>query len=164
MDGGTNLSVLPVGTGGTVAALIRRAIESYSSPGELVIDPMCGSGATVVEAVMLGRRAIGVELDFQRASFAAGEAVSARSAGARGQALVMPGDARCLGHGLCDDMLGTAALVLTSARLASPGARAQILEACERMLAPDGHIVLVVRNLRQAPELVDLTQQLRAAA
>lgn len=33
-------------------------IEKYTKPGELVIDPMCGSGTTGVEAVILKRRCI----------------------------------------------------------------------------------------------------------
>ena len=43
--------------------LARRAIESYSEPGDLVVDPMCGIGTTLVEASDLGRRAVGVELE-----------------------------------------------------------------------------------------------------
>lgn len=43
-------------------ALARRAIETYSDPGDLVVDPMCGIGTTLVEAADLGRRAAGVEL------------------------------------------------------------------------------------------------------
>src|ERR1700692_1665626 len=44
-------------------ALARRAVETYSDPGGLVVDPMCGMGTTLVEAIDLGRRAIGVELE-----------------------------------------------------------------------------------------------------
>lgn len=44
-------------------ALARKAIETYSDPGALVADPMCGIGTTLVEAVHLGRRAVGVELE-----------------------------------------------------------------------------------------------------
>jgi site-specific DNA-methyltransferase (cytosine-N4-specific) len=31
-------------------------------PGELVVDPYCGSGTTLVESVLLGRRAVGIDL------------------------------------------------------------------------------------------------------
>jgi hypothetical protein len=38
-----------------------RLIESFSQPGDVVLDPFCGSGTVVVEARLLGRRAIGVD-------------------------------------------------------------------------------------------------------
>lgn len=43
--------------------LVRFAISHYSRPGQLVLDPMAGSGTTVVEARLLGRSAIGYDLD-----------------------------------------------------------------------------------------------------
>lgn len=47
--------------GKMLPALARTVIERYSSPGDLVIDPMCGIGTTLVEAIHLARRAVGVE-------------------------------------------------------------------------------------------------------
>ncbi|MEM4384715.1 MAG: DNA methyltransferase, partial [Candidatus Caldarchaeum sp.] len=38
----------------------RNLILKYTKPGELVLDQMCGSGTTLVEAKLLGRNAIGV--------------------------------------------------------------------------------------------------------
>lgn len=38
-------------------------IERYSSPGETVFDPMCGIGTVLVEAIRLGRHAIGVDCE-----------------------------------------------------------------------------------------------------
>ena len=38
-------------------------IERLSKPGEVVFDPMFGSGTTILEAVRLGRNAIGCDID-----------------------------------------------------------------------------------------------------
>ena len=38
-------------------------IRRLSDPGDLVLDPMLGSGTTLVEALRLGRRAVGCDID-----------------------------------------------------------------------------------------------------
>lgn len=38
-------------------------IENLTEPGEIVLDPMMGSGTTLLEASLLNRRAIGVDID-----------------------------------------------------------------------------------------------------
>lgn len=43
--------------------LARRIIRAYSRRGDLVVDPMCGSGTTIVEAARLHRRAVGVDVE-----------------------------------------------------------------------------------------------------
>jgi len=43
--------------------LPRVFIEELTEPGEVVLDPMMGSGTTLVEALLCGRRAIGCDLD-----------------------------------------------------------------------------------------------------
>jgi DNA modification methylase len=43
--------------------LARFGIENYSQPGSTVLDPMAGSGTTLVEARLLGRNAIGYDID-----------------------------------------------------------------------------------------------------
>jgi site-specific DNA-methyltransferase (cytosine-N4-specific) len=41
----------------------RVLIESFSEPGDVVLDPMCGSGTTAVEAIALGRRAVATDIN-----------------------------------------------------------------------------------------------------
>ena len=41
--------------------VFSELIAHYSFPGELILDPFCGGGTTVVESMKLGRRAIGVD-------------------------------------------------------------------------------------------------------
>lgn len=43
--------------------LARQAILDYSSEGELVLDPMAGSGTVALEAALLKRRSVAVDLD-----------------------------------------------------------------------------------------------------
>lgn len=50
--------------------IARTAIERYSNPGEVVLDPMCGIGTTLVEAIGLGRNAYGVDLETEWARLA----------------------------------------------------------------------------------------------
>jgi modification methylase len=80
-------------------ALARRAIESYSEPGDLVVDPMCGIGTTLVEASDLGRRAVGVELEDRWARLASANLdLLHGERPTRSLALVAEGDARALAH------------------------------------------------------------------
>ncbi len=76
--------------------LARRAIGAYSEPGQLVVDPMCGIGTTLVEAIHLGRDALGIELEPRWASLASANLARAREQGARGRAGVIEGDTRQL--------------------------------------------------------------------
>lgn len=78
-------------------ALASRAIETYSDPGDLVIDPMCGIGTTLVEAAQLGRRAVGVELEPRWAKLAVANLDHVHGGGrTRSLAKVIEGDARQL--------------------------------------------------------------------
>jgi DNA modification methylase len=94
--------------------LARRAILAYSDVGDLVLDPMCGIGTSVIEAVYLGRRAIGVELEPRWVAVSAANLCLARDQGATGHGLVTRGDARGLGRGLLDERQGTVQLILSS--------------------------------------------------
>ncbi len=43
--------------------LPRKFIEGLTEPGDVVLDPMAGSGTTVVEALLAGRRGLGFDID-----------------------------------------------------------------------------------------------------
>jgi modification methylase len=77
-------------------ALARRAVESYSDPGDLVVDPMCGIGTTLIEASDLGRRAFGIELEARWAALATVnlDHLHGDDERARARAHVAKGDAR----------------------------------------------------------------------
>ena len=92
----------------------QRAIATYTKPGDLVLDPMAGIGSTLVEAVHLGRDAIGVEYEPQWADLGRANIAYARSQGATGHGEVVCGDARH-GTSVVDPAGGDlVALVLTS--------------------------------------------------
>jgi DNA modification methylase len=48
--------------GATPSYVIWNALQRYSNPGDLVVDPMCGSGTTLDVARDLGRRGRGFDL------------------------------------------------------------------------------------------------------
>lgn len=43
--------------------LVQFALDDYTKPGDIVIDPMVGSGTSLVEAKIHGRNAIGFDID-----------------------------------------------------------------------------------------------------
>ena len=43
--------------------LPRYLISKYSKLGDVVLDPMCGSGTTLLESILQNRHAIGVDID-----------------------------------------------------------------------------------------------------
>jgi SAM-dependent methyltransferase len=95
-------------------AIAAEAITRYTQPGDLVADPMCGIGTTLVEAIHLGRHAAGVEFEARWARLAAANIAHARRQGAAGTAEVYHGDARQLPAVLPGRLAGRVALVITS--------------------------------------------------
>jgi len=69
-------------------ALAHAVIDSYTSPGQTVLDPSAGWGTTLIIAEKLGRSAIGVELVPERVAAIKREVSSA--------AVVLEADARDL--------------------------------------------------------------------
>ncbi len=69
--------------------LARQAIAAYSQPGDLVVDPLCGIGTTLVEALHLGRDAVGVEYEARWAALAQANVAHARARGAPGHGRVI---------------------------------------------------------------------------
>ncbi len=95
-------------------AVAAHAIRHYTDPGDLVLDPMCGIGTTLVEAVHAGRHALGVEYEPHWVHVTQANLEVARQAGIDHDARVFHGDARHLTGLLPPDYLGQAALVVTS--------------------------------------------------
>jgi len=49
--------------GKLIPAIPAAAVELFSEPGELVLDPFCGSGTTLVESIVRGRDAVGIDIN-----------------------------------------------------------------------------------------------------
>lgn len=94
--------------------IVRHAVAAYTRPGDLVLDPMCGVGTTLVEALHLGRRAVGVEYEARWAELARANIALAREAGIDADAQVYTGDARTLPALLPEELRGRVDLVITS--------------------------------------------------
>jgi DNA modification methylase len=46
-----------------VPQIANRVITRYSKPGDLILDPFCGSGGVLVEAKLLGTNSVGVDIN-----------------------------------------------------------------------------------------------------
>lgn len=95
-------------------AIARHAVAAYSRPGDTVLDPMCGIGTTLVEAVHLGRHAVGVEYEPEWAAVASANAYLARRAHDAVECTVLQGDARRLADVITPQRHGQVDLIVTS--------------------------------------------------
>jgi modification methylase len=95
-------------------AIAAYAIDTYTNPGDLVLDPMCGIATTIVEAMHLGRDAFGIEYESRWSDIAAANIALARQQGATGTGSVIRGDATTLTALVPRVLHGQFALVVTS--------------------------------------------------
>ena len=95
-------------------AIAAHAVLAYTRPGDLVLDPMCGIGTTLVEAVHAGRDAIGIEYESRWSDIADANISHAHSQGATGRGSVIRGDATRILAQVPAALTGQVALVVTS--------------------------------------------------
>ncbi|WP_067460730.1 TRM11 family SAM-dependent methyltransferase [Actinomadura macra] len=99
--------------GKMLPAIAATVINAFTQPGDLVIDPMCGIGTTLVEAIHLDRDAAGMEYEPHFVHLTLDNVRYAHRQGATGRAQLVCGDARNIAA-LYRLLRGRAALVLTS--------------------------------------------------
>jgi tRNA G10 N-methylase Trm11 len=99
--------------GKMLPSIASHVIDALTEPGDLVVDPMCGIGTTLVEAVHLKCDAVGMEYEPDFARLSALNVLHARRQGAQGRGTVVCGDARNIATTYSSHQ-GQAALVLTS--------------------------------------------------
>jgi hypothetical protein len=95
-------------------AIAAYAVAAYSRPADLVLDPMCGIGTTLVEAVHAGRDAIGIEYESRWSDIADANITHAHTQGAIGRGSVIRGDATRILSLVPAALAGQVALVVTS--------------------------------------------------
>jgi site-specific DNA-methyltransferase (adenine-specific) len=62
-------------------ALLRYLVRTYTNPGDVVLDPCCGSGTTCIAAMLEGRESIGIEKETNYAQIAINRITEARGLG-----------------------------------------------------------------------------------
>jgi DNA modification methylase len=93
--------------------LPQRLMELYTFRGDLVLDPFCGSGSTLVAALRSGRDAVGYDLDPSYAALARARVAEEQGGGVGAGGVGAPAGAD-----------GTSAAVLASSALEEAGFRA----------------------------------------
>lgn len=167
---------------GLSPVIAEHITATWSCPGDIVLDPDCGAGTTIVEALRQGRHAIGLTAapHWWRLARANVTAVKAWGAATDGMVLVLNRRAGTFANAHTAGLAGRIALVVTTLRPdndhqpdrtsssapdATAIARLGDLLARSRPLLRDGaHVVVAVAPLRRYGELVDLCGPIRSAA
>lgn len=163
-------------------AVAAHAIATYTRPGDLVLDPDCGAGTVLVEALRAGRHALGLTARTRWWALARANVTAAKTAGAWRDGTVLDDGPKVLATIRAAGLVGRVGLVLTILRTAPDDPKfhetgpdrdpveAAIAElaatflCCEPLLRSGGHLVVVARPLRHPDgTLVDLTTPLLAA-
>ncbi|MEV6605679.1 DNA methyltransferase [Kutzneria sp. NPDC051319] len=150
---------------GMPPAVAAHALTRYCRRGDLVLDPDCGAGTTLTEALRGGRHAVGLTADRRLWEIARANVTAAKRAGAIGDGTVLAGGTAVLSGIGGAGLIGRVALVLTTIR-SRPGSGpasttavdnlADTLSRCVPLLRPGGHVVITARPHRVDDELVDL--------
>ncbi|MEU6573580.1 DNA methyltransferase [Streptomyces sp. NPDC046805] len=155
-------------------AVAAHAIATYTRPGDTVLDPDCGAGIVLTEALRAGRHAIGLTGQRRWWPIARANVTAAKYDGAAADGMVLehpPATAAARLAGLA----GHIALILTALRPTAfahqprrpgdgeaapddPAARLrQTLSECRPLLRPGGHVIVTIRPRRHRGYLLDLT-------
>ena len=159
-------------------AVAAHAIVTYTRPGDLVLDPDCGAGTVLTEALRAGRHALGLTVHNRWWTLARANVTAAKFLGARHDGSVLDARPKVLATARASGLVGRVGLVLTALRTA-PGrstrpkhdrvestvaALGTTLLCCEPLLRSNGHVAVVARPRRHAGgSLADLTTQITAA-
>lgn len=157
-------------------AVAARAIATYTHPGELVLDPDCGAGTVLVEALRAGRHALGLTARHRWWTLARANITAAKRDGAWRDGSVLDARPKVLATIRAAGLVGRVGLVLTALRTPTGDDPtgpdrdpafddlAATMGYCEPLLRSGGHLVVVARPRRHPDRsLADLTTRLIAA-
>ncbi|WP_216209801.1 DNA methyltransferase [Amycolatopsis aidingensis] len=160
-------------------AIAAHAIATYTHPGDLVLDPDCGAGTVLVEALRAGRHTLGLTARHRWWTLARANITATKAAGAWRDGSVLDARPTLLATIRAAGLVGRVGLVLTALRTPtgddalgpdhdSSSAFDEQLSAtvryCEPLLRSGGHLV-VVAHPRRHPDgaLADLATRLITA-
>lgn len=131
-------------------AVAEYAVQAYSPPGGTVLDPDCGAGSVVVEALRAGRSAIGLASTRQWRNLTRANVNAVRASGDvafDAMVLVLARHPHTLHAAKAAGFAGQIDLILTALR-ASAGADTvrlrELLVAARPLLRAGGHLVVSV--------------------
>ncbi|MCK2239784.1 MULTISPECIES: site-specific DNA-methyltransferase [unclassified Crossiella] len=160
---------------GVVPAIAVYAITTYSQPGEVVLDPDCGAGTVLVEALRAGRHAVGLTPNARWWNTARANVTAAKRHGAWRDGSVLDGKPQLLATVRAAGLAGRVGLVLTTLRLhggcdlggGDPDNAltrlTRTLRHCRPLVRPGGHVIVILRPRRHAGALLDLPSPVLAA-
>jgi len=133
--------------GVTPSGCVRNLVRRYTRPGDLVVDPMAGSGTTLDVARALGRRAVGFDLVPRRRDIGRADARACPLADGVASLAVVDSpysdnvrygeDPRCLGRIPCEDPRFYAEM-------------ARVASEVRRVLAPGGVLAWIISDAYRA--------------
>ncbi|WP_156077526.1 DNA methyltransferase [Saccharothrix sp. NRRL B-16314] len=158
-------------------AIAGHAITAYTHPGELVLDPDCGTGTVLTEALRAGRHTLGLTSDARWWAIARANVTAARRDGACHDGSVLDAEPKTLATARAAGLVGRVGLVLTALRTttADPAGPERDLDSafnnvattlnhCEPLLRPGGHLIVIARPVRHPDgSLADVTTRLITA-
>lgn len=155
-------------------AIARHAIAAFTRPGDVVLDPDCGAGTVIVEALRSGRHAIGLtgQRRWWRLARTNVTATKARGVFVDGMVLVLdrrPGTAAAAATA---GLTGRVDLLLTTLRPAGPNGDIDgaldrlrsLLSQYRPLVRPGGHVVITCAPQRHPVrhDLLDLPCRITA--
>ncbi len=144
-------------------ATAAYAVRALTKPGDMVLDPDCGAGTVLVEALHCGRHAVGVARGRRWWALARANLTAAKRQGAAADGMVLP-------TSRAGDLTGSADLILTAWRHPADGSGArgdrltEMLAWSRDVLKPGAHLVVVARPQRRLGYLLDGPGHVQRAA